>query len=76
MRIKEFAEKYNITYSIVYNSTWLIKQINDSWRYKEYDENDLKYAVMQLARTRVRNATRELNKYSDIINKLEDVTEN
>jgi len=29
MRVKDFAEKYNLPYRVVYDSTWLVKKDSD-----------------------------------------------
>lgn len=45
MTIKEFATKYDLDYSEVYNATWLVKKRPLEWHNKQFDEDELRKAV-------------------------------
>lgn len=47
MTIKEFAEKYDIPYTTVYNASYLVKNQPMEWKNKQYVEQELKDAVRE-----------------------------
>ena len=48
MTIKEFAEKYNVPYNIVYQATYEVKPTGNEEKAKTYDEQQLREAVSNI----------------------------
>ena len=70
MRVKDFAEKYGLEYSVVYTATWLIKRPMPAKSRNDYDEEELEEAVRQAAVNRVCRLEGELDKAKGILEKI------
>lgn len=66
MRVKDFAEKYDLPYRVVYNSTWLMKkdQITD-------EETAMKEAVKEHLNGIIERNIHALENAKSMMNKLD-----
>ena len=70
MTIKEFADKYSLDYTTVYNAAKLISPLNMAlWR-REYDENELRKVMIQVAKRKYDKHISEVEKANGILLKL------
>ena len=76
MKVNEFADKYNVPYQIVYNSTWLMRPDFHSRVGRSYDEDALKEAVMEFLGQRMKRHQAALEKDQRILDRMNAVTEN
>ena len=68
MTVKEFANKYQIPYSIVYQASYDVKKINE---YDcSYHEKELFNAVNNILARRIKKATEQLKNAREIKHKL------
>ena len=69
MTVKEFSDKYHVDYATVYNATWMIKPINNRIRGRQYDEEELRQAVISNCINRMERLRHEMNRAEQVIMK-------
>lgn len=70
MTIKEFATKYGLEYSEVYNATWLVKKRPLEWHNKQFDEDELRKAVRIRQENKILKLKREYAKAKKNLTKV------
>jgi hypothetical protein len=70
MTVKEFCAKYGVDYPTVYNATWLVRTQPGMISHREFDEEDLLYAVRTQAQKRADKLTRDLRKVNEILKRV------
>lgn len=71
MTIKQFSEKYNLPYQVVYTATWGLNT-SGGWRDREYDEEELRNAVLGRAMDSMKKHREGLDKAMRIIGKVSE----
>ena len=69
MTIGEFAKKYDLDYSVVYNATWLIRSKSQSLRLRLFSEHELKEAIREIAQNRIDRIEGDLKRAMTILEK-------
>ena len=67
--VKGFAQKYGIDYATVYSGTWLVKNHTDSWKFKMYDEEELRQAIITMMTNRKAKLEKDLAKANSVLSK-------
>ena len=71
MTINQFCEKYGIDRPFVYSATWMIPcKVHAYRRNMEYDEDELKNAVIKAARNREENYREKHEQAVEMLRKL------
>ena len=74
MKVNEFADKYDVPYQIVYNSTWLMKPDFLTRANRQYNEDALKEAVAEFLGQRMKRHQAALEKDQRILDRMNAVT--
>ena len=73
MTVKEFSEKYQIPYNIVYKATYIIKPYPSFRTDYDYKEEELKRETLRYANSRLKTLKRQCEQYETA---LRNMTEN
>lgn len=70
MTLKEYAQKYQIPYFIVYEASYKVQPEATFVRERDYREDDLTIAVMEVAKKRIEKHRTLLEQQIDIVRKV------
>ena len=70
MTIREFADKYDIPYHIVYESTYKVQTVSTMRKDREYPEKELFTEVRSLVNERLKYHRELAGKQAEILDKL------
>ena len=73
MTLKEYAQKYGVPYHIVYESSYKVQPISTWIRDRDYPENKLTEAILEIAEQRINKHKRLMAQQIAIKNRIKGV---